>query len=88
MVSSYKVKGGNRAAPFTLTIHRGGGSTNFSWRGFYVQSNNAVILTGAKAVRPFAEAFEGYWTSGTAALRKAMTETWTDLELAGGSGPR
>jgi len=27
-----------------------GGSTNFSWRGFYVQSNNAMILTGAAPV--------------------------------------
>ena len=22
------------------------GSTNFSWRGFYVQANNAVVLQG------------------------------------------
>jgi len=29
------------------------GSTNFSWRGFFVQSNNAVILRGANAVKPF-----------------------------------
>ena len=26
------------------------GSTNFSWRGFYVQNNNALVLRGATAV--------------------------------------
>lgn len=29
------------------------GSTNFSWRAFYVQSNNAVVLTGKSASRHF-----------------------------------
>ena len=26
------------------------GSTNFTWRGMYVQSNNAVVMRGAKAI--------------------------------------
>jgi phosphatidylserine/phosphatidylglycerophosphate/cardiolipin synthase-like enzyme len=38
-----------------------GGSTNFSWRGFYVQSNNALVMRGAKAVELFREAFDAYW---------------------------
>jgi phosphatidylserine/phosphatidylglycerophosphate/cardiolipin synthase-like enzyme len=37
------------------------GSTNFTWRGFYVQNNNAVILQGKDAVAPFLKAFEQYW---------------------------
>jgi len=37
------------------------GSTNFSWRGFYVQSNNAMVLHGAAPVAVFAAAFENYW---------------------------
>jgi phosphatidylserine/phosphatidylglycerophosphate/cardiolipin synthase-like enzyme len=37
------------------------GSTNFTWRGFFVQSNNAVVLRGARAVAPFRTAFENYW---------------------------
>jgi phosphatidylserine/phosphatidylglycerophosphate/cardiolipin synthase-like enzyme len=37
------------------------GSTNFSWRGYYVQANNAVILHGAKAIQPALQAFENYW---------------------------
>ncbi|HKP89011.1 MAG TPA: phospholipase D-like domain-containing protein [Thermoleophilaceae bacterium] len=38
-----------------------GGSTNFSWRGFYVQANNALIMRGPKAVKLFSEAFDAYW---------------------------
>jgi phosphatidylserine/phosphatidylglycerophosphate/cardiolipin synthase-like enzyme len=37
------------------------GSTNFSWRGFFVQANNAVILRGKKAIKPFLAAFDAYW---------------------------
>jgi hypothetical protein len=40
-----------------------GGSTNLSWRGLYVQSNNAVILEGPRAVEVFKEAFEEYWSN-------------------------
>jgi len=40
------------------------GSTNFSWRGFYVQSNNAVVLRGKNAVKPFLAAFDSYWAHG------------------------
>lgn len=60
------------------------GSTNFTWRGFYVQANNAVILRGAGAVAPFLAAFEAYWQhdqpsgfGGTAAAR------WQPLGLSG-----
>ena len=37
------------------------GSTNFSWRGFYVQNNNALVLRGATAVAAYHAAFEAYW---------------------------
>ncbi len=37
------------------------GSTNFTWRGFFVQSNNAVVLRGKTAVKPFLAAFDDYW---------------------------
>jgi phosphatidylserine/phosphatidylglycerophosphate/cardiolipin synthase-like enzyme len=59
------------------------GSTNFSWRGFYVQCNNAMVLTGASAVAPFAAAFEQYWTSGPTAFGGSVPAMWTDLGLAG-----
>ena len=37
------------------------GSTNFSWRGFYVQNNNAITISGADATGPFLKAFDAYW---------------------------
>ena len=49
------------------------GSTNLSWRGFYVQSNNAVVVRGAGAIRPFATAFDNYWDHGSAAAEFAAT---------------
>jgi len=58
------------------------GSTNFTWRGFYVQSNNALIMCGEKAIAPFLQAFENYWdTSSAANFGKTESATWNDLEL-------
>lgn len=61
------------------------GSTNFSWRAFFVQSNNALVLYGEKAVAAFFAAFDQYWqhsddVSGFSATPPAGL---TDLELAG-----
>lgn len=56
-----------------------GGSTNFSWRGFYVQSNNAMIFSGATPVQVFREAFEDFWAeAGFATSRSAE---WRDLGI-------
>lgn len=58
------------------------GSTNFSWRGFYVQSNNAVILTGESAIKPFLDAFENYWENDAPADFGATgSAEWTSLGL-------
>jgi phosphatidylserine/phosphatidylglycerophosphate/cardiolipin synthase-like enzyme len=43
------------------------GSTNLSWRGFFVQSNNAVILHNDAAIKAFQDAFDGYWQHGEGA---------------------
>jgi phosphatidylserine/phosphatidylglycerophosphate/cardiolipin synthase-like enzyme len=58
------------------------GSTNFSWRGFFVQANNAMVLHGTNAVKAFRAAFDAYWDNdapggfgATAAAR------WTPLGL-------
>src|ERR1700761_7001152 len=40
-----------------------GGSTNLSWRGIYVQNNNAVVLQGATPVQIFTDAFNNLWNS-------------------------
>jgi phosphatidylserine/phosphatidylglycerophosphate/cardiolipin synthase-like enzyme len=38
------------------------GSTNFSWRGFFVQNNNVMILHGTGPVAAFSGAFDSYWS--------------------------
>jgi phosphatidylserine/phosphatidylglycerophosphate/cardiolipin synthase-like enzyme len=57
------------------------GSTNFSWRGFFVQSNNAVILKGKSAVKPFLAAFEGYWSQEPKNFGDTASAMWSDLGL-------
>jgi hypothetical protein len=60
------------------------GSTNHSWRGFYVQNNNAIILRGQSAVNIFAKAFDDYWANDdTAGFSKTTSATWNDLGLTG-----
>jgi phosphatidylserine/phosphatidylglycerophosphate/cardiolipin synthase-like enzyme len=60
------------------------GSTNFSWRGFFVQANNAVILRGRRPVRAFRTAFDDYWAHDNAAGFSATASAeWTDLGLRG-----
>lgn len=60
------------------------GSTNFSWRGFFVQSNNAIILRGQNAIRPFLAAFDDYWQNdGATGFGTTASAEWADLELGG-----
>lgn len=60
------------------------GSTNFSWRGFFVQANNAIIVKGKDPVRPFRSAFDDYWS---AIEKNSFGDTdsaeWIDLQLPG-----
>ncbi len=57
------------------------GSTNLSWRGFYVQANNAVVLQGESAIAPFRAAFEDYWNQETT-FPDTDSAAWCDLGLA------
>jgi hypothetical protein len=60
------------------------GSTNFSWRGFFVQSNNAVVLRGKKAIKPFLAAFDAYWDNDdVAGFGKTASAQLADLGLSG-----
>jgi phosphatidylserine/phosphatidylglycerophosphate/cardiolipin synthase-like enzyme len=60
------------------------GSTNFSWRGFFVQSNNALMLQGRNAIAPFLAAFESYWQSDQPSkFGKTAAAEWVDLQLSG-----
>lgn len=61
-----------------------GGSTNHSWRGFFVQNNNAIILQGKKPVKLFLAAFDDYWANDTVAgFGKTGSAKWKDLGLTG-----
>ncbi len=58
------------------------GSTNFTWRGLYVQNNNALVLTGKSAVAPFLEAFDSYWASDKKSdFGDSTAAQWADLGL-------
>ena len=60
------------------------GSTNYTWRGFFVQANNAVVLRGASATKPFLAAFDDYWRNNSvSSFGKTASATWTDLGLDG-----
>jgi hypothetical protein len=59
------------------------GSTNFSWRGFFVQSNNALVLLGAKAIKPFLAAFEDYWSQPSNAFGNTSSAEWSKIDLKG-----
>jgi hypothetical protein len=61
------------------------GSTNFTWRGFFVQSNNAVIVNSKKAVDDYFSAFNDYFTAADAKafkLSKAPA-SWHPLGIDG-----
>src|SRR5262249_19175898 len=62
------------------------GSCNHSWRGFFVQNNNAIILTGEKPVSVCRVAFEAYWKNkdnNVAAFAAEPCSSFRDLELQG-----
>jgi hypothetical protein len=60
------------------------GSTNFAWRGLYVQNNNAIVLTGKTSVNVFKAAFEQYWTSDSAGdFGGSTAAAWQPLGLTG-----
>lgn len=58
------------------------GSTNMSWRGFYVQNNNAFIVEGQPAVDVFEAAFDQYWDAPEG-FGKSTSAGWSDLQIGG-----
>jgi phosphatidylserine/phosphatidylglycerophosphate/cardiolipin synthase-like enzyme len=60
------------------------GSTNHSWRGFFVQNNNAIVLRGEKPVKLFKDAFDDYWNNdNVSGFGKTESAKWNDLGLDG-----
>ncbi|HEX3231010.1 MAG TPA: phospholipase D-like domain-containing protein [Pyrinomonadaceae bacterium] len=59
------------------------GSTNYTWRGQFVQSNNAIIVRGKKAIQPFIDAFENYWVNNfVKGFGPTDSTDWHSLEFA------
>jgi hypothetical protein len=58
-----------------------GGSTNMSWRGLYVQNNNAVVLQGPNAVQIFGDAFDNLWSNpnNPGGFDATASADWNDL---------
>jgi phosphatidylserine/phosphatidylglycerophosphate/cardiolipin synthase-like enzyme len=60
------------------------GSTNHSWRGFYVQNNNAIVLRGKKPVKICMEAFDNYFAHDDAGgFSQTISATQQSLGVAG-----
>ena len=60
------------------------GSTNHSWRGFFVQNNNAIILRSKTATKLFMSAFDDYFNNETVAGFGATNSArWNKLGLNG-----
>jgi hypothetical protein len=55
------------------------GSTNFTWRGLYVQANHAVVASGSSAIQPFKDAFDAYWKES--GFRQSAAADWKSLGL-------
>jgi phosphatidylserine/phosphatidylglycerophosphate/cardiolipin synthase-like enzyme len=58
-----------------------GGSVNLSWRGIYVQNNNAVVLQGEKAAQIFSDAFDSLWANldNPRGFDNTPSADWIDL---------
>lgn len=60
------------------------GSTNYSWRGFYVQANNAIVAYGVEPVRIFLQAFNNYWMHDAPSdFGSSESALWHDLGIDG-----
>ncbi|ANL38319.1 phospholipase D-like domain-containing protein [Rhizobium phaseoli] len=61
------------------------GSTNHSWRGFYVQSNNSLVVQSVTAVGDYFSAFDNYFSAGSAAdfMASGSSGGWHHLGLDG-----
>ena len=61
------------------------GSTNLSWRGLFVQSNNTLAVHGANAVDDYFAAFDSYFAARRAADFEDSVSSagWLDLGLPG-----
>lgn len=61
------------------------GSTNFTWRGFYVQSNNAAVVNSKKTCDDYFKAFDSYFNAKTPKAFKTSSapKGWHNLGVPG-----
>jgi len=52
------------------------GSTNFSFRGIYIQANNALVLYSPEAAGMFAQIFESAFTAPTKFKSNTLSQKW------------
>ncbi|HWA28694.1 MAG TPA: phospholipase D-like domain-containing protein [Lacunisphaera sp.] len=58
------------------------GSMNLSWRGLYVQNNNAIVLRHRRAVALAVKAFEDFWANdGVDGFGATASASWQKLKL-------
>jgi len=68
-----------------------GGSTNFSWRGFFVQNNNAILVHGEQQIDLFFTAFQNLWDNKGAdghhddmgMFETTVSAEWNNLNFPG-----
>jgi hypothetical protein len=58
------------------------GSTNFTWRGLFVQSNNAILITGRDAIALFKAAAENYFDNA-ATFGATASAVWHKVDIPG-----
>jgi phosphatidylserine/phosphatidylglycerophosphate/cardiolipin synthase-like enzyme len=58
------------------------GSTNFSWRGFYVQNNNAMVLHGPGPVAVFSRAFDSFFSTAPDAFGDTASAAMQPLGIS------
>ena len=60
------------------------GSTNFSFRGIYIQANNALVFRSPEAASLFEEAFNDAFEGGVKEFSAdSISKQWHDLNVAG-----
>jgi phosphatidylserine/phosphatidylglycerophosphate/cardiolipin synthase-like enzyme len=59
------------------------GSTNFSFRGIYIQSNNTVVLEAPEIVQLFSDYFDAAFANPTGYHSTPMAGQWHDFTTAG-----
>jgi phosphatidylserine/phosphatidylglycerophosphate/cardiolipin synthase-like enzyme len=59
------------------------GSTNYSWRGFFVQNNNAIVMRGPDVVKVFKTGFDDYWSANNVVgdFGKTASAVWNKIDL-------